>query len=174
MGCSSPACSDAVESIVGRSASMGALIFACVKSSEVRLTFLNPCLVVLLPCICVCLSACPSAPVPAHTGDASSLSQENRALKAQLERLLAERDDLRGKVGAWVLEWSAALDGGPFIRAHTADDAALCPAGAGVATWHHPCEGALLHTVHMSIRDMAHANTRQQLASCQQQHVSCQ
>jgi hypothetical protein len=32
------------------------------------------------------------------TGDASSLSQENRALKAQLERLMAERDDLRGKV----------------------------------------------------------------------------
>jgi hypothetical protein len=31
-------------------------------------------------------------------GDASSLSQENRALKAQLERLMSERDDLRGKV----------------------------------------------------------------------------
>eukprot|EP00775_Hariotina_reticulata_P009699 gene9699-9858_t len=31
------------------------------------------------------------------TADAASLSQENRALKAQLERMMAERDTLRGK-----------------------------------------------------------------------------
>jgi hypothetical protein len=31
--------------------------------------------------------------------DAASLSQENRALKAQLERMVVERDTLRGKVG---------------------------------------------------------------------------
>ena len=33
------------------------------------------------------------------SGDASSLSQENRALKAQLDRLMAERNDLRSQVG---------------------------------------------------------------------------
>jgi len=36
-------------------------------------------------------------------GDASSFIQENRALKLQLDRLVAERDDLRSKVstGGW-------------------------------------------------------------------------
>lgn len=40
----------------------------------------------------VCFVVCVS-------GDAASLSQENRALKAQLDRLMVERNDLRSQVG---------------------------------------------------------------------------
>lgn len=57
--------------------------------------------------VCVHLCVCDRV----SAGDASSFIQENRALKLQLERLVAERDDLRSKVsrGAGLTAQGAGL-----------------------------------------------------------------